>query len=61
MDEKENASNSFNDKTVDSSNSIMSRSGTNISLGSTTHLNNSYGAVNKKKGGATAGKDTPLA
>jgi hypothetical protein len=59
MEEKENASNSFNiDPSLDTaSQSMISRSITNLSQGSSnnTHLNNSYGAVNKKKG------STPLA
>lgn len=54
MEEKENASNSFNNEhTIDTtSHSLISRSITNLSQGSAsnTHLNNSYGAVNKKKG-----------
>ncbi len=60
MEEKENASVSFNNDTttVDTgSHSMISRSITNLSQGSApnTHLNNSYGAVAKKKG------STPLA
>jgi hypothetical protein len=59
MEEKESASNSFNnDPSLDTaSQNIISRSITNLSQGSAsnTHLNNSYGAVNKKKG------STPLA
>ena len=60
MEEKENASNSFSDQTIDTTNSMISRSATNISSGSATHLNNSYGATNKKKAVGTAGKETPL-